>query len=168
MEYKNIYLYIPREKILNYSSRKHQKNRFSKLYYYIKKKEFIYNQQNVNILDIFDIKEIQKNTFYKDCFNSKKNEIFDVFYKLKPKFNELNEIYIEKKTNLSKNEVFFENNSNKTMKILNNYSIKNTNLIKSYNDNINIQRNKNNKKDYNIGLKNKRNKSGNPFIVYFD
>ncbi len=177
MEYKNLYIYIPREKILNFQSRNHQKkNTFTKLFYYVKKKQFQYNESNICEIDIFDIKEVQKNTFYKDCFNSSNNEFFDVFYKLKPKFNNLDEIYVKKKKKLSRNDVFQTEYSKKTRKILNNYELsgiselQKNNLETSYKENIKIQRRK--LKDFNkcrAGLTYKRSSMDkSPLVVRFD
>lgn len=172
MEYKNIYLYIPRQKILNYSSRKHHNKKFKKLYYYVNKKQFKFNENIINEIDIFNIKEIQKDTFYKDCFNSNNNEIFDVYYKLKSKYNNLNEIYIKQEKPRIQNNIFGKKNENNTMNIINEYVIDNKynkDIIKRYNNNIRIQRDKLNDKYIRKDSRynNNDNNNNNPLFIKF-
>ena len=145
MEKNNLYIYIPRNKILNKLERKHQSNDFMKIYYYVKNQRFEFNQKNIIEVDIFDMKEIKNNCIYKDCYKSKKDKYFDWYYKIKPKYDNIEELYIEKNKKKDK-------------------------LRLSYNKNIKIRREKI-KNSKSIKLKynwKEERKNKNPLICFFD
>ena len=86
-----VYLYIPREKLLNTISRKHRDNKFKKLYYYKNKKLQEFNGNSIqeeiyinkkdnkkhNVIDYQNnkkkqlIKKINYNKYIKNKINSK-------------------------------------------------------------------------------------------------
>lgn len=115
-----VYLTIPRPVILNYQKRKHQTDTFRTLYYYRDKKRFKINEIDIQEIDLFNLKEIQINTIYKNCSRSKEDKYFDWFCCLKPEYNECKDgIYI--KDNKSKLFLNTKNpvNSNDIHKYLN-------------------------------------------------
>jgi len=82
------YLYLPRKLILNHQKRKHRTDNFRTIYYYRNKKKYSFNYTNIEEIDIYDFKELQKDFLYKSCFHSNKDEYFDWFYMLKPEYND--------------------------------------------------------------------------------
>ena len=64
-----IYLYIPRDKILNKIKRKHRTKDFRDIYFYRNKNKYVFNEKN--------IKEIEKrdNTYKKNKFKQLKKKI---------------------------------------------------------------------------------------------
>ena len=110
MEKNNLYIYIPRDKILNKLERKHQTNDFMKIFYYVKNKKFELNSNNIIEIDIFDLKEMKNNCIYKDCYKSKKDKYFDWYYKIKPEFANLEELYIEKNKKKDKLRLSYNKN----------------------------------------------------------
>jgi len=91
-----VYLYIPREKLLNSTSRKHRNNKFKKLYYYKNKKLHQFNETSIQEIDIFKLETIQTETLYKDNYKSLHDKYFDHYKVLKPEYNNCDEIYIDK------------------------------------------------------------------------
>lgn len=110
MEKNNLYIYIPRDKILNKVERRHQSQDFVKVFYYIKNKKFELNSNNIVEVDIFDLKEMKNNCIYKDCYKSKKDKYFDWYYKIKPEFTDLKELYIEKNKKKDKLRLSYNKN----------------------------------------------------------
>ena len=115
-----VYLTIPRPIILNHQKRKHQSDTFRTLYYYRDKRKFTINEVDIQEIDLFNLKEIQINTIYKDCSLSNQNDYFDIYKCLKPEYNDcIDGIYMkDNKSKLflnSKNPV----NSNDIHKYLN-------------------------------------------------
>tara|TARA_R110000772_G_scaffold68709_3_gene152208 strand:- start:109 stop:504 length:396 start_codon:yes stop_codon:yes gene_type:complete len=93
-----IYIYIPRNKLLN--KRIHRKeNNFMNFYYYKNKKKYKLNNSNIQEIDIYKTKQIQSNTFYKNVYKSSKEKYFDCYYKLKKEYESYENIYIEKDSN---------------------------------------------------------------------
>ena len=80
-----VYLYIPREKLLNSISRKHRN-----------KKLHQFNENSIQEIDIFKLETIQTETLYKNNYKSLNDKYFDHYKVLKPKYNNCNEIYIDK------------------------------------------------------------------------
>ena len=115
----NLYLYIPRDVVLNYQSRNHRGNNFRTIYYYKNKKRYKFNDATINEIDIYHIKDIQKDTLYKSTFKSKKDQYFDWFYCLKEKFNDCPSIYInnEKSYTKTKNKEYRENRIKKKQEL---------------------------------------------------
>tara|TARA_R100000900_G_scaffold142792_1_gene124900 strand:- start:504 stop:917 length:414 start_codon:yes stop_codon:yes gene_type:complete len=111
----NIYLYIPRDIVLNYKSRKHRGDNFRTIYYYKNKRRFKFNEKEINEIDIYHIKDIQKDTLYKSTFKSQKDKYFDWYYCLKEKYNDCESIYInnEKSYTHSKNKEYIRNRKDK-------------------------------------------------------
>ncbi len=110
----NIYLYIPREQILNFESRNHRGKNFRNLFYYKNKKRYKFNDKQINEVDIYNVKSMQIDTLYKSSFKSRKDKYFDWYYCLKPEYNDCESIYIEKnKGYSSKNKDLYIENRNK-------------------------------------------------------
>ena len=149
MERQNIYVYIPREKLFNEKKRKYkQREKTSKIFYYVKNKKFTVDKKNDIVeIDIYNSKNIKQNCFYKDQYKSSRDKYFDHYLKLKPEYNNLSEIFIQKE-------------------------IKNQKIKKSYLKNIN--KNKEKLRKFNENLQKKplswkeKRKLLNPFMVYFD
>ena len=91
----NLYLYIPRDVVLNYQSRNHRGDNFRTIYYYKNKRRYKFNDKTINEIDIYHVKDLQKDTLYKSCFKSTSDKYFDWYYCLKPEYNECDSIYIE-------------------------------------------------------------------------
>ncbi len=108
----DVYLYIPRERILNFQSKKHQsenKDRFRTVYFYKKKYCYKMNEKDITEVDLYDVKDLQIDTFYKSSYKSSKDDNFDWYCKLKPKFNNCKEIYLEKKSEPKNRLKYIEN-----------------------------------------------------------
>lgn len=98
----NLYVYIPRDIVLNYKSRSHRGDNFRTLYYYKNKRRYKFNDSEINEIDVYDIKEIQKDTLYKNTFKSQKDKFYDWYYCLKPKYNDQESIYINNEKSYTK------------------------------------------------------------------
>ena len=98
----NLYVYIPRDIVLNYQSRTHRGNNFRTIYHYKNKRRYKFNDSDINEIDVYDIKEIQKDTLYKNTFRSQKDKYYDWYYCLKEKFNEQESIYINNEKGYTK------------------------------------------------------------------
>mgnify|MGYP003651945077 CR=1 FL=1 len=98
----NLYVYIPRDIVLNYKSRKHRGNNFRTLYYYKNKMRYKFNSSEINEIDVYQVKDIQKDTLYKSTFKSNKDPYYDWYYCLKEKYNCQDFIYINNKKSYSK------------------------------------------------------------------
>lgn len=107
----NLYLYIPRDVVLNYQSRNHRGENFRTIYYYKNKRRYKFNEKNINELDIYHVKDLQVDTLYKSCFKSTSDKYFDWYYCLKPKYNNCDSIYIEnnKSYTIKKNKEYEKN-----------------------------------------------------------
>jgi hypothetical protein len=116
----DLYLYIPRDIVLNYQSRNHRGDNFRTIYYYKNKRRYRFNDKNINEIDIYHIKDIQKDTLYKSTFRSQKDKYFDWYYCLKEKFNECESIYInnEKSYTKSKNKEYNINKKKKRLQAI--------------------------------------------------
>ncbi len=90
----NLYVYIPRSVVLNYKSRSHRGSNFRTLYFYKQKRRYKFNNCEVNEIDVYNLQEIQKDTFYKSTFKSNKDPYFDWYKCLKEKYNDQDSIYI--------------------------------------------------------------------------
>ncbi len=91
---KDVYLLINPNKINNISKRP----KFKPIYYYYKdKKKEIINQNNIIKIEISKVKQLKQGCFYKDVYKSEKNKIFDVYYKLKDKYLNCSEVWVEQK-----------------------------------------------------------------------
>ena len=66
----NLYVYIPRDIVLNYQSRTHRGNNFRTIYHYKNKRRYKFNDSDISEIDVYDIKEIQKDTLYKNTFRN--------------------------------------------------------------------------------------------------
>lgn len=98
----NLYVYIPRDIVLNYQSRTHRGNNFRTIYHYKNKRRYKFNDSDISEIDVYDIKEIQKDTLYKNTFRSQKDKYYDWYYCLKEKFNEQESIYINNEKGYTK------------------------------------------------------------------
>tara|TARA_R110000823_G_scaffold304150_1_gene425687 strand:+ start:744 stop:1169 length:426 start_codon:yes stop_codon:yes gene_type:complete len=98
----NLYVYIPRDIVLNYQSRTHRGNNFRTIYHYKNKRRYKFNDSDISEIDVYDIKEIQKDTLYKNTFKSQKDKYYDWYYCLKEKFNEQESIYINNEKGYTK------------------------------------------------------------------
>jgi len=116
----DLYLYIPRDIVLNYQSRNHRGDNFRTIYYYKNKRRYKFNDKNINEIDIYHIKDIQKDTLYKSTFRSQKDKYFDWYYCLKEKYNECDSIYInnEKSYTKSKNTEYNINKKEKRLQAI--------------------------------------------------
>jgi hypothetical protein len=121
-----LYIYIPRDKILNSVSRKHRENKFKKIYYYKNKKMHIFDEKKIKEVDIYKVENIQINTLYKNNYKSISDEYFDHYRILKPKYNNCDEIYINK---LNKKEAknYEKNKKEQLVKKINHNKDKNKN-----------------------------------------
>ena len=50
-----LYLYIPRDVVLNYQTRNHRNDKFRTIYYYKNKSRYKFNDKNINEIDIYQI-----------------------------------------------------------------------------------------------------------------
>ena len=104
----NYQVYIPREKIFNQDKqRKHRNKNFRKIFYYVNKRQYSFNEDQIKEIDITGKTELQFNVIYKHIYKSKTNKFFDIYYKLKDEYKDCKEIYIEKhnaKPRISYNE----------------------------------------------------------------
>ncbi len=92
-----MFVYVPREKIFNENKeRKHRNKNFRKIFYYVNKKQYHFNNENIKEIDITGKTELQHNVIYKHIYKSKTNKYFDIYYKLKDEYKDCKEIYIEK------------------------------------------------------------------------
>lgn len=98
----NIYLYIPRDEILNYKARNHRGDNFRTVYYYKDKRRYKFNEKTINEVDIYCVKNIQKDTFYKNSFKSTNDKYFDWYYCLKEDYNQCESIYIKNEKSYTK------------------------------------------------------------------
>ncbi len=115
----DIYLYIPRDIVLNYQSRKHRGDKFRTIYYYKNKRRYKFNDKNINEIDIYHMKDIQKDTLYKSTFRSQKDKYFDWYYCLKEKYNDCDSIYINNEKSYTKTKnVEYNINKKKKKKML--------------------------------------------------
>ena len=103
----NLYVYIPRDIVLNYKAnqRKHRGDNFRTLYQYKHKRRYRLNDVEINEIDVYNIKEIQKNTLYKSSFKSQKDQYFDWYYCLKEKYNDSESIYINNEKSYTKKKI---------------------------------------------------------------
>tara|TARA_R110002074_G_scaffold115152_1_gene245885 strand:- start:899 stop:1312 length:414 start_codon:yes stop_codon:yes gene_type:complete len=124
-----IYLYIPREKILNQVKRKHRTEDFRKLYFYREQKKYVFNDKNIIEIDIYKVDNIQINTLYKDNYKSVNDKFFDHYKVLKPEYNDCDDIYIETKT---KNKDYNENKK-KQIRKTKDYNLKKKDNLKENN-----------------------------------
>jgi hypothetical protein len=90
-----LYLYIPRDKILNYTSRIHRGDNFRKIFHYKNKKRFSFDANKIQEVDLFNVSNVQVDTFYKSCYRSSKDQYRDWFWVLKEKYNTCDEIFME-------------------------------------------------------------------------
>lgn len=126
MERNLLYVYIPREKVLNFSPPKYKKREdYVKSFFYVKNKKFEIDDKNIQEIDIYNVKYIKKNCFYKCQYKSKNDEYFDYFFKLKPKYNDLHEVYIEKDKKKDRLRLSYKKNLNKQLKKIRDYNIEN-------------------------------------------
>lgn len=93
---KYMYVYIPREKLLNLKDRKHRNKKFRKIYYYKNKKKYLFNDKKIQEIDIVNKQEIQNDVLYKHIYKSKKDKYFDWYCILKPEYSKDEKIFIEK------------------------------------------------------------------------
>ncbi len=92
-----MYVYVPRDKIFNETKkRKHRNKNFRKIFYYVNKRQYHFNNENIKEIDITGKTELQFNVIYKHIYKSKTNKYFDIYYKLKDEYKDCEEIYIEK------------------------------------------------------------------------
>ena len=99
---KDVFLLINPDKINNIC----KKSKFKPIYYYYKhKQKQIINDKNIIKIEISKIKQIKNDCFYKDVYKSSKDEYFDIYYKLKDKYRNCEEIYIEQEKTYKKREV---------------------------------------------------------------
>lgn len=116
-----LYLYIPRDVVLNYQARNHRNDNFRTIYYYKNKSRYKFNDKNINEIDIYQIKDLQKDTLYKSTFKCQKDKYFDWYYCLKECYNSCDSIYInnEKSYNKSKNKEYLINKKKKKIEYVN-------------------------------------------------
>lgn len=108
---KYMYVYIPREKIMNSKERKHRNNKFRKIYFYKNKKKYAFNNSKIQEIDIINKQEVQNDVLYKHIYKSKKDKYFDWYCILKPEYANEKEIFIEKnnvKPRVSYQKNFYE------------------------------------------------------------
>jgi len=148
MEKNLLYVYLPRDKILNRQKRKYKKKDDTiDAFYYIKNKKFQVDGRDIQEVDIYKHQLLKKNCFYKNEYQSKNDDYFDYYFKLKPEYNNLETVYIEKNIKKDKLRLSYNKNLEKIRKNIGNFN-------KNYE--------KTQKKVEN--LKKKR----NPFVCYFD
>lgn len=148
MERNLLYVYIPREKILNFPEPKYKKKEdYVKCFFYVKNKKFMIDDKNIQDIDIYNLKYVKKNCFYKCQYKSKNDKYFDYFFKLKPEYNDLSEVYVEKDQKKDKLRLSYKKNITKQLKKMRNYN--------------------KNKKTKELSDRDKR-KLQNPFTCFFD
>lgn len=131
MEKNLLYVYLPRDKILNASKRKYKKKDDTiEAFYYIKNKKFTVANRNICEVDIFKRKILKKNCFYKNEYQSKNDEYFDYYFKLKPEYNNLETVYIEKNIKKDKLRLSYNKNLEKIRKNIGNFNKNNEKLQK--------------------------------------
>ena len=93
----NLFVCIPRDIVLNYTAdkRNHRGSKFRTLHFYRNKKKMTFNDYTIQEIDIYNVRDIQTDTFYKSCYKSKNDPYYDWYYCLKEKFNDCNPIYIQ-------------------------------------------------------------------------
>ena len=94
------YIFVPIDKLKDYKSPNHHKKdgKWVKLYYYREyqrtpKPNHLINQ---NVVELYRIYECRNDTFYKDHQLSERNNVFDYYKVLKPKYLDNKEIFIPK------------------------------------------------------------------------
>ena len=119
----NLYVYIPRDIVLNYKAnqRQHRGDNFRTIYQYKNKKRYKINDIEINEIDVYNVKEIQKNTLYKSTFKSEKDKFYDWYYCLKEKYNDQESIYInnEKSYSQKKNKEYGYNRKKRQKELSN-------------------------------------------------
>lgn len=111
MERNNIYVYIPRDKILNVKKPKYKKKEdIIKCFYYVKNKKFTVNNSQIQEIDIYNLKNIKKNCFYKNQYKSNSDPYFDYYCKIKPKWNNHDELFIMKNVKKDKLRLSYKKN----------------------------------------------------------
>lgn len=126
-----IYIYIPRDELFNIDRKRiHRKdNNFINFFYYKSKKKYKINNKDIQEIDIYKTKKIQSNIFYKDVYKSSLNKCFDYYYKLKPEYENHENIYIKKES--KKNDDNYEENKKEILeKNINHNKIKKNNISK--------------------------------------
>jgi hypothetical protein len=110
----NLYITIPSDVVLNFQKRKHREDKFKTLYFYKEKQRFKLNRNKITEIDIYNMKEIQRDTLYKSSFKSSRDKFYNWYYCLKPEYNECESIYIENENGYTKkNKKKYELNKSK-------------------------------------------------------
>ena len=113
MTNNEVYLLINPSKINNLV----KKQGFKPVYYYYKhKKKEIINNDCILKLEISKIKQVKPGCFYKNVYQSSKDKHFDVYYKLKDKYTNSNEIWIEETKKYKKKEIKIKKTKNDIVK----------------------------------------------------
>jgi len=95
------YIFVPREKLRNYTSANHHNQKgWKKIFYYkeYNKLPIPHNLINKKVVDLYRIQELRSDTFYKDHQASSNNKIFDIYKKIKDEYEPLDNIYYAKPT----------------------------------------------------------------------